>query len=347
MRRMPRWWWSAPVLVLSCLSASAQTPAVPAAPTAVSGAAARVNGQPVPEKAVQRALERVPPDKRDAARRRRSSITLIDTALLDQYVLQLPQYAVGPKDIDAKEEEVKGELKKDGTDFPKMLLQMNLTEPELREQIAADLRWNKFCTDLAKEEQLKKLFDAEKELFDGTTVRARHILLTPAMDDPKAVEAAAAQLRAVKANIDAQVEAGLAKLPKDADNLAREKERRRLLDDAFSARAKEKSQCPSKEQGGDVGYFQRAGKMVEPFAKAAFALKPYQMSDVVRTQFGVHLILLTERKAGLDVKYEEIKDDVKDEFCDRLREQVVAKLKPQAKIEILPTPKAETAPAPK
>ena len=86
--------------------------------------------------------------------------------------------------------------------------------------------------------------------------------------------------------------------------------------------------------------------MVEPFAKAAFALKPYQMSDVVRTQFGVHLILLTERKAGLDVKYEEIKDDVKDEFCDRLRERVVAKLKPQAKIEILAAPKAETAPAP-
>ena len=341
MRRMPRWWWSAPVLVLSCLSASAQTPAVPAAPAAAPGVAARVNGQPVPEKAVQRALERLPPDKRDAARREIVDY-LIDTALLDQYVLQLPQYAVGPKDVNAKEEEVKGELKKGGSDLPKMLLQMNLTEPELREQIAADLRWNKFCTDLAKEDQLKKLFDAEKELFDGTAVRARHILLTPASDDPKAVEAAAAQLREIKRQIEAEVEAGLAKLPKDADNLCAEKERRRLLDDAFSAQAKEKSQCPSKEQGGDVGYFQRAGKMVEPFAKAAFALKPYQMSDVVRTQFGVHLILLTERKAGLDVKYEEIKDDVKDEFCDRLREQVVAKLKPRAKIEILPAPKAET-----
>ena len=221
MRRMPRWWWSAPVLVLSCLSASAQTPAVPAAPAAAPGVAARVNGQAVPEKAVQRALERLPPDKRDAARREIVDY-LIDTALLDQYVLQLPQYAVGPKDVDAKEEEVKGELKKEGSDLPKMLLQMNLTEPELREQIAADLRWNKFCTDLAKEDQLKKLFDAEKELFDGTAVRARHILLTPAMDDPKAVEAAAAQLLEIKKRIEAEVEAGLAKLPKDADNLARE-----------------------------------------------------------------------------------------------------------------------------
>ena len=218
MRRMPRWWWSAPVLVLSCLSASAQTPAAPAAPAAASGVAARVNGQPVPEKSVQRTLERVPPDKRDAARREILDY-LIDTALLDQYILQLPQYAVGPKDVDAKEEEVKGELKKDGSDMPKMLRQMNLTEPELREQIAADLRWNKFCNDMAKEDRLKQLFDAEKELFDGTAVRARHILLTPAMDDPKAVEAAAAQLRDIKKKIEDDVAAGLAKLPKEADNL--------------------------------------------------------------------------------------------------------------------------------
>jgi len=83
----------------------------PRRPAAAPGAAARVNGQPVPEKAVQRALERIPPDKRDAARREILDY-LIDTALLDQYVLQLPQYAVGPKDVDAKEEEVKGELKK-------------------------------------------------------------------------------------------------------------------------------------------------------------------------------------------------------------------------------------------
>ena len=344
MRRMQRGWWAVPVVLLVGSSAPAQPATAPVAPApaAAGGVAARVNGQPIPEKAVQRSLERIPPDKRDAARRQIVD-TLVDTALIDQYVLQLPQYAVDKKDVDAKEEEVRADLKKGGGDFAKMLTQMDVSEAELREQIAADLRWTKLCNDMAKDDQLKKLFDSEKEVFDGSAVRARHILLTPG-DDPKAVAAAVAQLRETKAAINAQVEAGLAKLPKDADNLAREKERRRLLDDAFSAAAKDKSQCPSKEQGGDVGYFQRAGKMVEPFAKAAFALKPYEMSEPVRTQFGVHLILLTERKPGLDVKYEEIKDDVKDEFCDRLREQVVAKVKPQAKIEILAAPKGDTAP---
>ena len=52
--------------------------------------------------------------------------------------------------------------------------------------------------------------------------------------------------------------------------------------------------------------------MVEPFAKAAFTLPPYKVSDVVTTQFGHHLILVTERKPGKAVKYEEIKEDVKE-----------------------------------
>jgi len=338
---MQRCWWTAPILVLLCLSASAQPQApspVPSVAPAAPGVAARVNNQPILESAVQRALDRVPPDKRAEARIQIVNF-LVENLLIDQYVQRLPQYAVEKKEIGAKEDEVRAELKKQAKEFPKMLEEMKLTETELREQIAADLRWSKFCTDLAKEDQLKKLFDSEKELFDGTMVRARHILLTPPMTDPKAIAEAADRLRAIKKDIEAKVDEGLAKLPAATDPLAREKERRTLLDDAFAAAAKEKSQCPSKDQGGDVDYFQRSGKMVEPFAKAAFALKPFQMSDVVQTQFGVHLILQTERKPGLDVKFAEIKEDVKDEFCDRLREQVVAKLKPRATIVITPAPK--------
>ena len=104
MRRMQRYGWGVPVLVLSCLTASAQPPAVPAAPAAAPGVAARVNGQPIPETAVHRALDRVPPDKRDEARHEILD-TLIDTALLDQYVLQLPQFAADKKDVDQKEDE--------------------------------------------------------------------------------------------------------------------------------------------------------------------------------------------------------------------------------------------------
>ena len=63
----------------------------------------------------------------------------------------------------------------------------------------------------------------------------------------------------------------------------------------FSAAAMEYSKCPSKAKGGDLGYFGR-GMMVPEFDKAAFDLPVGQVSDPVKTQFGWHLILVTDKK---------------------------------------------------
>jgi len=57
----------------------------------------------------------------------------------------------------------------------------------------------------------------------------------------------------------------------------------------FSSIAKEISLCPSKKRGGDLGTFSR-GKMVKEFEKAAFALQKGQISPIVKTRFGYHLI---------------------------------------------------------
>jgi peptidyl-prolyl cis-trans isomerase C len=338
MRRIQRFAWAAAALFLWRLSAQAQPPTPPAPAVAPpAGVAARVNGQPILDTAVQRALEHVAPDKQEAARKEILD-HLIENALIDQYILQLPQFTASKEEIDKKEDQVRAEMKQQNLDFNKKLAEMKLTEAELRQEIAADLRWNKYCDSEATDAKLKQLFDSEKVLFDGTMVRARHILLTPTMTDPKAVETATSQLRAVKKEIEDKVEQEMAKCPA-TEELARADYRRGLLEDAFSAAAAKYSQCPTKAQGGDVDYFQRSGRMVEPFSKAAFALKKFEMSDVVQTQFGVHLILVTDRKPGLDVEFEKIKDDVKDEFCDRLRDEVVARVKPHARIEITPAPK--------
>lgn len=68
-----------------------------------------------------------------------------------------------------------------------------------------------------------------------------------------------------------------------------------LAGKSFEEAAEDKSQCPSKQQGGDLGYFGR-GQMVPEFEHAAFILPVGEVSDPIQTQFGWHLILVTDKK---------------------------------------------------
>jgi peptidyl-prolyl cis-trans isomerase C len=342
MRTMQRPWWAVLGLTLSCLPATTQnapppTPAASPQAAAADAVAATVNGQPIPESAVQRGLQRVPPAKHADARPQILNY-LIDQVLLDQYLKQL-NITIDPKEIDKRIDELKAEQAKRNQDFTKLLAELKMTEAELRDIIANEMRWEKFAEERANDKALKELFDAKKYLFDGSTVHARHILLTPQGGDAKAAEQAVAQLQAIKQQIDKQVADELAKLPAGTDNLTREKKRQSVLEEAFAAQAKEKSACPSKAQGGDVGSFQGVGFMVEPFSRAAFALKPYEMSDVIKTPFGYHLLLVTERKPGRDVKFEEVKEMVKEHYCTSLHDTISSQGREKSKIVVNPAPK--------
>src|SRR5262249_15767598 len=146
---------------------------------------------------------------------------LIENALIDQYLLQL-RIAVDTKEIDAKIEQMKAEIKKESEtqkeklDYAQVLKDMGLTEAELREHIASDQRWNKYAEAQATDKVLHDMFNANKDMFDGSMVRVRHILLTPNSADVKAVETAKAQLAAIKKKIEDDAAAGLAKVPATA-----------------------------------------------------------------------------------------------------------------------------------
>jgi peptidyl-prolyl cis-trans isomerase C len=299
--------------------------------------AAVVDGESIPEIAVQRALKRVPP-ARQAEARPEILTFLVENALIDHYLVKIP-VAIEQKEIEAKMALIQAEIKKEGSSFDKVMQDLMLTEKDLRDKIAAEIRWDKFADAQATDKALHELFDQHREMFDGTSVSARHILLTPPTDDARAGEQAKIKLAGFKKQIEEEVARGLSQLPTGSDNLAREKARAKLTEDTFASIARKESACPSKAQGGDLGYFLRAGTMVEPFAQAAFALKPYQMSDGVQTHLGYHLILATDRKPGKDVKFDDVKDEVKEVFFDRLRDLMVSRLRPRAQITINPVSK--------
>ncbi|RLC49454.1 MAG: hypothetical protein DRZ79_05975 [Candidatus Cloacimonadota bacterium] len=97
------------------------------------------------------------------------------------------------------------------------------------------------------------------------------------------------------------------------------------------------SECPSNCRSGDLGYFTR-GKMVKPFEETAFKLNLNEISKPVKTDFGYHLIMVTDRKQSKIAKFE----DVKDALLKRLTEieselkliKFLKKLRVEAKIEI-------------
>ena len=94
------------------------------------------------------------------------------------------------------------------------------------------------------------------------------------------------------------------------DLLARAKAR----PDDFAKLAQEYSKDPgSAAKGGDLGFFGR-GMMVKPFEQAAFSLKPGEISDVVETDFGLHVIRVTEVKGGAVAPFDQVKGKIESTF---------------------------------
>ena len=308
-------------------SASKETALPP--PPAPDIIAAKVNGQPIAELAVFRGLLREDPKNWPTIRKDVLNY-LIDNLLVDQYLTQL-KIPVDAKEVDDRVAQIKAEAKKGGMQFPTLLGRLFLTEADLRRELTGALRWDKFVIRQGNDKVLHEMFDKNKSMFDGSQMRASHILIAA---DAATAAQARQRLADVRKQIEAEVAAGMAALPASADNLAKEKERMRLTGNAFAAAARKISICPSKEKGGDLGWFPRAGQMVEPFARAAFALKPYQISEPVATQFGYHLILAVDSKPGKDVKFEDVKPFVQEVYGERLREAIIASYKSRSRIEI-------------
>ncbi len=114
----------------------------------------------------------------------------------------------------------------------------------MRTELTAYLRWEKYTGQQATDQVLRDLFQKNPDVFDGTMVRARHILLSPKAGDAQAAEQAKAQLRHFKQQIEEEAAQELTKLPAGTDNQAREQEPGRKLAEAVMNNSRHPEESP-------------------------------------------------------------------------------------------------------
>jgi peptidyl-prolyl cis-trans isomerase C len=172
------------------------------------------------------------------------------------------------------------------------------------------------------EADAKKHFDSDPANYAvEEKVRASHILIMPdATGDPNEAKPKAL----------AKIQDLLKQVKEGAD---------------FAELAKANSACGSAPRGGDLGSFGR-GAMVPPFEKAAFAMKVGEVSDIVETQFGYHIIKKTDHQEASQPTFEDVKEKIIEELTaakqNEIAQKYVASLK--AKATIVYPPGKEPAP---
>ncbi len=202
-------------------------------------------------------------------------------------------------------------------EFDAAIAKMKLTPAQIKREFARGLAIESLVqTKIApkvtvSDKETKRFYDAHPEFFhQPEEIRASHILIKVPENADAATKAAALK----------KIEAAKARIDKGED---------------FAKVAREVSEGPSRTRGGDLGYFHR-GQMVPAFEKAAFALKVGQVSNIVETPFGYHLIKVYAKKPASTIAYDTVKDKISEHLKqEKVREavtQYVEKIKKTAKI---------------
>jgi peptidyl-prolyl cis-trans isomerase C len=323
---------SAPAASAQSASAPAATTQAPAPPPAAKPVppqlpeiVARVNGETISGKELDDAVKAVagragpvPPDERDRVYR-----GVLDNMIGYRLIIQeakARKIAVPDAEVDAQVAQIRAQFANEAQ-FQQALTAQKTTLEAVRSDTRDEMSAEKLVEgEIASKvtvqpEAVTDFYQKNQDKFQqGPRVRASHILI----GIPQNADAAAKQQAKSKA------EALLKDLKSGKD---------------FAATAKANSQDPgSAPNGGDLGFFEQ-GQMVPPFEQAAFALKAGEMSEVVETQFGYHIIRVDAKEDSRVVPLAEAKQQIEQYLTQQNRhaqtELFVNALKAKAKIEIL------------
>jgi parvulin-like peptidyl-prolyl isomerase len=305
----------AALLVCAAWTGSARAQGFAAGP-----AAAVVNGEKIPAADVQKLLQREPPTVHPLTQKQKQELwqlaldMLINDVLMRQFLTKNTP-AVSTEQIAKEMDLLKTGLAKQNMTLDKFLKDSDQTPDELKDEITVRLQWRAYVTNRLPEPMCKKYYDANKVFFDKVFVRASHILLKVPEN------ATAATKQTVK------------------DKLTQLRQEVLAGKITFENAAKKYSDCvASKDKGGDIGHFPFKFAVTEPFAAAAFGTKVGDISDLIETEFGFHIVKVTERTPGQASKYEDIVDLVRDVYAQDLQlfQSIIHEQRKTAKIEVFP-----------
>jgi peptidyl-prolyl cis-trans isomerase C len=300
-------------------------PAVKPVAAELPDVVATVNGEKIGREEFQLAIRNmesqaggaVPPEQRDMVYRQVLD-RIIGYKLLVQET-RTRKIVAPPWDVDQRMAQIKAQFPSEQA-FTQLMQQRGMSADRLRQETAEAIAVNSMLEKeieaslTVPDADVKKFFDDNKARFrQQETLRASHILLRVA---PNADAATKQKART-------EIEGLLAQVKKGAD---------------FAALAKQHSQDPgSAQNGGDLGPVSR-GQMVPAFDAALFAMKPGQVSGVVETQFGLHIIKAGEAKPARDITFDEAKPQIteylKQQVRDKKGQAFVEQLKTKARIQI-------------
>ena len=243
---------------------------------------------------------------------------LLNDLIMDKLVAEASaKEEVTPADVDAEIEKIKSQFP-DAALFEQQLTQSGMTVDKLKENIGKMLQQQRWMQSQVKttevtDEATQNFYNSNPTEFEQPeTVEASHILF---MVDPDASE------ETVK-----EKQEGATNAAKRASN-----------GEDFNALAKELSEEPGADQsGGDLGFFAK-DRMVPEFADAAFSQEIGTIGEPVRSQFGWHVIKVTDKKEAGKVPFDDVKDQIKAFLQSNEQRQAVQKvlqgLKESAKVE--------------
>ncbi len=183
---------------------------------------------------------------------------------------------------------------------------------ELRVALDISFSIDEYLERTIQVEEIEKYFTENIGNFNGETVTVSHILIdTKGVEDEAKLQEAKEKVDKIKAELDAGAD--------------------------FVQLAKAYSDCPSAKAGGDLGVISR-GEMVKEFTEVAFATEVKGIRGPVKTQFGYHIIMVTDRQTGEDVKYEDIKDKVKIAHHNEKTLSLIQDLLKKSDVKVLYTP---------